>query len=71
MVASKFLTRELRCKEKNVAEEYCWGGAVMLQEIKFGFQLNSLVYTCKGVFTKYHTTNKCSNCMSFILKSLF
>ena len=22
-------------------------------------------------YTKYHTTNKCTNCMSFILKSLF
>ena len=22
-------------------------------------------------FTKYHTTNKCTNCMSFILKSIF
>ena len=23
------------------------------------------------IFTNYHTTNKCTNCMSFILKSLF
>jgi hypothetical protein len=32
-----------------VAEEYCWDGAVMLQAIKFGFQVDSLVYICNGV----------------------
>ena len=25
----------------------------------------------KNAFTNYHTTNKCTNCMSFIFKSLF
>jgi hypothetical protein len=35
--ASKFLMRELRCNEKKVAEEYCWGWAVMLQAVKFKY----------------------------------
>ena len=25
----------------------------------------------RNLFTNYHTTNKCTNCMSFIFKSLF
>ena len=33
--------------------------------------LSLLLYRASCRFTNYHTTNKCTNCMSFILKSLF
>ena len=35
------------------------------------YQLSLLLHRESCRFTKYHITNKCTNCMSFIFKSLF
>ena len=34
-------------------------------------QLSLLLHRASCIFTNYHTTNKCTNCMSFIFKTLF
>ena len=38
---------------------------------KLSFPLSLLLRRASCRFTNYHTTNKCTNCMSFIFKSLF
>ena len=43
---------------------------ILKQQEKEANQINiSKILSCR--FTKYHITNKCTNCISFILKSLF
>ena len=48
---------ELICKESSVSELSIW--------------LSLLLHRASCRFTNYDTTNKCTNCMSFIFKSLF
>ena len=51
--------------DNNKGTDWAFGIADNAQHI----ERFALTHSCK--FTKYHTTNKCTNCMSFILKSLF
>ena len=45
-------------------------GAVF-QGNKQTYKLSLLLHRASCIFTNYHTANKCTNCMSFIFKSLF
>ena len=44
------------------------GTTRIFKEKGLGFDVNRLNYFCK--FTKYHTTNKCTNCMYALIASL-
>ena len=44
-----------------------WRYSFVLKAVKLQQKLSLLLHRASCRFTKYHTTNKCTNCMSFIL----
>ena len=44
---------------------------VYCHKLRLTYHLSLLLYRASCRFTKYHTTNKCTNCMSFILNHFF
>ena len=69
----------LREKSYHISKSSAYRTVVIvtqLQSVKyviceFVTELSLLLHRASCRFTKYHTTNKCTNCMSFIFKSLF
>ena len=64
-----YRSRACLCVSYDSHDEQRWYELVLLSKGYAVLYLLLLRASCR--FTKYHTTNKCTNCMSFILKHFF